>query len=158
MQKMKKRIAALCAAGIVAVCGVGLAFAADPGSDGDPLISKSYIDNVLLPKIYSYIDGAVSGSGPSDPQGQSEKFEVVNVGAGKKVIAGEGTEMILRMGSGTVIGSMRGGIADTTEGADLADGTAVPSNHLLIVPLADGRGVNVAAEAIFMIKGTYEIQ
>ena len=70
-------------------------------------------------------------------RGQSEKFEVVNVGAGKKVIAGEGTEMILRMGSGTVIESMRGGIADTTEGADLADGTAVPSNHLLIVPLAD---------------------
>lgn len=80
---MKKRIAALCAAGIVAVCGVGLVFAADPGSDGDPLISKSYIDNVLLPKIYSYIDSAVSGSGPSDPQGQSGKFEVVNVGAGK---------------------------------------------------------------------------
>lgn len=155
---MKKRIAALCAAGIVAVCGVGFVFAADPGSDGDPLISKSYIDNVLLPKIYSYIDNAISGVSPSDPQEQSGKFEVVNVSAGKKVIAGEGTEMILRMGSGTVLGSMRGGIADTTDGTDLADGTAAPSNHLMIVPLADGRGIYVTSEAIFMIKGSYEIQ
>ena len=152
VQKMKKRIAALCAAGIIAVCGVGFAFAADPGSDGDPLISKSYIDNVLLPKIYSYIDSVVGGLTPQNPQGQSATFEVVNVSAGQKVVAGEGTELILRMGSGTVIGSMRGGIADTT------GGTEVPSNHLLIVPLADGRGINVTSEAIFMIKGTYEIQ
>ena len=155
---MKKRIAALCAAGIVAVCGVGFAFAADPGSDGDPLISKSYIDNVLLPRIYSYIDSVVGGLTPSNPQGQSAAFEVVNVSAGQRVVAGEGTELILRMGSGTVIGSMRGGIADTTGGTDLADGTDVPANHLLIVPLADGRGINVTSEAIFMIKGTYEIQ
>lgn len=155
---MKKRIAALCAAGIAAVCCIGFAFAADPGSEGDPLVSKSYIDTVLLPKIYSYIDNAASGTSSSGSQGQSDKFAVVNVEAGKKLICSDGTELILRMGKGSVIGSMRGGIADTTDGADLADGTSAPSNHLLIVPLADGRGIDVLENAIFMIKGTYEIR
>lgn len=157
---MKKRIAAICIVCIVVLCFAGLVFSAEPGSDGDPLISKSYIDDVLLPQIYSYIDSAVAGLKPSEGAVQTDKFEVVNVGAGKQIIGGAGTEMILRMGSGSVIGSARGGLADTTAGADLANGAAIPPNHLLIVPLGDGRGVQIDAgsDAILMIKGSYEIK
>lgn len=92
--------------------------------------------------------------------GVSNSFEVVTVGAGKKVTGGAGTEMILRMGSGSIIASARGGLADATMGADLGDGAAIPSNHLLIVPLNDGRGVRIASEsdAILMIKGSYNIE
>lgn len=157
---VKKRIAAICGVCILALGAAGFVFAADPGSDDDPLISKSYIDSVVLPKIYSYIDSAVAKLEPSDSQGASDVFEVVNVEAGKTVIASAGTEMILRMGSASVIGSARGGISDVTGGEDLADKAGVPSNHLLIVPLDDGRGVTVGNEgdAILMIKGSYEIK
>lgn len=154
---MKKRIMAICIAAVVALGCIGLVFAAEPGSGDDPLISKSYIDDVLLPKIYAYIDNAVGGNASA---GVSNSFEVVTVGAGKKVTGGAGTEMILRMGSGSIIASARGGLADATMGADLGDGAAIPSNHLLIVPLNDGRGVRIASEsdAILMIKGSYNIE
>lgn len=157
---VKRRIAAICGVCILALGAAGFVFAAEPGSDTDPLISKSYIDSVLLPKIYSYIDDAVAKIKPSEEQNAQDTFEVVNVGAGKTVIASAGTEMILRMGNASVIGSARGGIADVTGGYDLADKAAVPSNHLLIVPLDDGRGVVIGGDgdAILMIKGGYEIK
>ena len=44
---MKKRIFAIISACALLLGVVGFVFAAEPGSDGDPLISKSYIDNVL---------------------------------------------------------------------------------------------------------------
>lgn len=155
---MKKRIMALCIAAAVAVCSLGLVFASEAGSGDDPLISKSYIDGVLLPEIYAYIQEAIGGIAPSG--GVSDKFEVVNVGAGKKVIGSAGTEMILRMGTGSIIASARGGLSDVTEGVDLGDGVSIPPNHLMIIPLDDGRGVQIApdADAILMIKGGYEIK
>ena len=133
--KVKKRIVTGCVICAVVLGSIGLAFAADPGS-------------------------AVAGLKPSGGTVQTDKFEVVNVGAGKQVIAGAGTELILRMGSGSIIGSARGGIADTTDGTDLQNGSAIPANHLLIVPLGDGRGMQISSggDAIVMIKGSYEIK
>lgn len=156
---MKKRIGILLLA-VVLLSGMTLVFAANPGSDEDPLISKSYIDNVLMPQIYSYIDKAVGSSGTDRPTGETSAFEVVNISPGQRLTAGAGTELILRMGSGTIIGSMRGGISDTTDGVDLADGTPIPPNHLLIVPLADGRGLQLDnnGDAIVMVKGSYTLE
>lgn len=132
---MKKRIAiVLCALCVLFVAG---SYAAQPGTEGDPLITKSYIDNTVMPQT---------------------TFKVVEVPAGKKVIGGAGTEMILRMGTCSVIGTQKGGVSDVTMGYDLANGIIVQGNHLLIVPLADGRGVATSTNCIFMIKGTYEIK
>ena len=78
--------------------------------------------------------------------------------AGKSVICSAGTEMILRMGSCNIIGTQKGGVSDVTMGYDLANGTAVQGNHLLIVPLDDGRGVKTSTDCLIMIKGNYTIQ
>lgn len=132
---MKKRIAiALCALGVLFVAG---SYAAQPGTEADPLITKSYIESVVYP---------------------ATRFQIVNVPAGKSVICSAGTEMILRMGSCTVIGTQKGGISDVTMGYDLADGIVVQGNHLLIAPLDDGRGVRTSTDCIFMIKGAYQIK
>ena len=50
------------------------------------------------------------------------------------------------------------GLADTTAGYDLSNNTAMPSNHLLIIPVADGRGVKATSDAIVMVKGGYTVQ
>ena len=115
--------------------------AANPGSADDPLISKSYIESVLMPQIKSV-----------------SSFQVVSLSEGKTLIGGEGCEMIVRTGSGIIIASQRGGISDTTEGADLANGTAAPLNHLLIVPLPDGRGIEAKSDMLIMVKGEYSIK
>lgn len=132
---MKKRIAIVLAA--LGVLFVAASYAAQPGTQEDPLITKSYVENVLYPEM---------------------KFKVVDVPAGKSVICSAGTEMILRMGTCSVIGTQKGGVSDVTMGYDLANGTNVQGNHLLIVPLDDGRGVRTSTNCLIMIKGGYTIQ
>lgn len=132
---MKKRmVAAICL--VCALWGV-ISYATQPGTEGDPLITKSYIDSVVYP---------------------ATRFKVVEVPAGKSVICSAGTEMILRMGNCSVIGTEKGGISDVTMGFDLADGIVVQGNHLLICPLADGRGLRTSTDCLIMIKGSYEIK
>ena len=132
---MKKRIAIVLAAlGVFFVAG---SYAAQPGTQEDPLITKSYIESVVYPAM---------------------KFKVVDVPAGKSVIFSAGTEAILRMGTCNIIGTQKGGISDVTMGYDLPDGTIVQGNHLLIAPLDDGRGVRTSTDCILMIKGSYEIR
>ena len=124
----------LCALGVLFVAG---SYAAQPGTEEDPLVTKSYIDTAVIPQT---------------------KFQVVNVPAGKSVICDAGTEMILRMGTCSIVGTQKGGVSDVTMGYDLADGIVVQGNHLLIVPLADGRGVRTSTDCILMIKGGYQIK
>lgn len=132
---MKKRL--LTVMGALFVIFVVGAYAAEPGTQEDPLITKSYIDSVVYPSL---------------------KFNVVDVPAGKTLVCSSGTEIILRMGSCVVKGSQKGGLSDVTMGFDLADGVAVQGNHLLITPLDDGRGVKTSTDCIFMIKGNYSVQ
>ena len=132
---MKRKFIVIVA--VICMLLVAVSYAAQPGSEGDPLITKSYIESVLYPEI---------------------KFKVVEVPAGKSVICSAGTEMILRMGTCRIIGTQKGGVSDVTMGFDLANGTNVQGNHLLIVPLDDGRGVQTQTDCLIMIKGGYEIR
>lgn len=109
---------------------------ADGGDASDPVITKNYIDTNVMPQV---------------------SYEVVSVNAGQKVMCGAGCELILRMGSAKIISTEKGGLADVTAGTDLPNGTAMPANHMLIVPLADGRGISANTDLLVMIKGNYTI-
>ena len=114
--------------------------AAEPGSAEDPLISKSYVDTNIIPYV-----------------NQVSSFSVVNLKANQMLIGTAGCEVILRMGSATVIATEKGGLCDITIGGDWPDGSPVPSNHNLIVPVSDGRGVKAVTDIILMVKGTYTL-
>ncbi len=131
----------------------------EPGGTDDPVVTQSYIVDKVVPDIKAYVDERL-GIAASDGfvTARPSTFVVVNLKAGQSVICEAGTELILRMGKGTVIATQKGGLADTTAGYDLANGTPMPSNHLLIVPVADGRGFRADAEAIVMVKGGYTIR
>lgn len=150
------RLGALAAA----VCALATVVLAEPGASDDPLISKSYIENQLMPQIKQYIESRLAevGGGSGAAAVTADKFNVVNASAGQQIICSAGTELILRMGSASVIATEKGGIADTTDGFDLADGAFMPSNHLLIVPVSDGRGVRATTDIIVMIKGGYTVK
>ena len=142
---MKKRfIAGICA-------GISLfafaATAAGPGTDSDPLISKSYIDSVVIP----YIDNSVAAA-------SQNVLEIVNVDAGKTLQCNGGTELILRSGIADAIDSDKGGLCDTTIGKDIKGGTEISANHLLIVPRTDGRGAYAVTDCVFMVRGGYTIK
>ncbi len=151
---------------ILAVClvmaGVFAVFAADPGTEGDPVVTLSYITDKVIPDIYAYIDSKISGA-PQDGTSagvvsDAATFAVAEVPAGREVICDAGCEIILRSGSAKVIATAKGGLADTTAGYDLPNGSQAPSNHLMIVPVGDGRGVYAETDCILMIKGNYSVK
>ncbi len=150
---MKKRLKSKLLTGVMCVaigCLTIPSLAANPGSEEDPLVSMSYINDVLMPQVRSYVDSkAVQAAG--------EAYQVVNLKKGQTVIGGQSTEFILRMGSATVVATDKGGLADVTAGVDLSKGSVMPSNHLLIVPFDDQRGVTMQTDGIVMIKGSYSI-
>lgn len=160
MKNTKKRI--IIGAVAVAVCLAafgGMLVFSEPGGTDDPVVTKSYIVEHVIPEIKAYIDqrfGVVATEGIAT--GNSDQFMVVNVSANKQMICEAGTELILRMGQGTIIATSKGGLADTTAGEDLANGTDMPSNHQLVVPVADGRGFQAKTDVIVMVKGTYTIK
>ena len=108
---------------------------ADPGDSSDPIIS--YIEHVLKGEM---------------------SFKVVSLNKGERLMCSAGTELVLRAGEASVIATAKGGLADVTDGVDLSDGSSVPMNHQLIVPLADGRGIKAKNSVLVMVKGQYTIE
>ena len=145
-------------AGICAVLTLAVPVIANPGSADDPLITQSYITSVVMPELEDYVKTEVKKQVSGGVSITAERFEVISLSAGEKIICENGTELILRMGSATIIATQKGGLADTTVGVDLANGTQMPSNHLLIVPVADGRGIMAQNDVLVMVKGGFDKQ
>lgn len=154
-------------------CWGFLSLAAEPGSDKDPLISLSYFEskieelneeitealtkvlNEKFAKAEKNIESSldeIKENGVANPS----TFEVVNVKTNETLICDSGTEIIVRSGKFTAIGSAAGGISDITSGKDLSTGETIINNHLLIVPRNDGRGIIAKVAGAVMIKGNYE--
>ncbi len=144
----KKLSLTLAAFLLACLCLPGLA--ADPGSSADPLVSMSYINDVLMPQVRSYVDSKTM-------EGTSSAYKIVNLKKGQTVIGAQSTEFILRMGTASVVATEKGGLADVTAGYDLPNGSVMPANHLLIVPFEDWRGVTMQSDGILMIKGVYSV-
>lgn len=141
----------------IAVSAAALLAIASPGGDDDPLVTLSYINDTVIPQLKEYIDGKASDLQSGGSSSRAASFTLVNVKANHKIIGGEGTEFVLRMGSGTIVATSNGGVADLTSGADLPDGTPIPSNHSLLSPKEDSRGLHMDTDGIVLIKGTYTV-
>lgn len=157
------------------------AYSVDPGTIDDPLVTKSYVDEKLeeilnkagkndnnvkndeteldYEQIYlelnKYIDGKLQEvSNVND----INKYQVVEVETGQKLICSDSTEVILRSGTAKIIGNNSGdGISDITIGVDLSDGVTAPKNHLLIIPRDDGRGLDAETKCFVMVKGVHDV-
>jgi hypothetical protein len=139
----------------IILCGT-VAFS-EPGSEEDPLVSLSYLEK-RMEQLKLYIDERLSSIG-NGPQGsQANKLEVVEILSGQSIIGESGTELILRGGKAKIAAGELGGLSDVTSGTDLGMDGSVPPNHLLIIPRDDGRGVYAITDAIFLVRGAYEIR
>ncbi len=116
----------------------------EPGSPEDPVVTKSYVDAQIA---------AIKGA-----EGSATVFVPVFVEAGKTLIGGAGTELILRSGGALAVAKGEDGLSDVTEGKDLKATFAVTRNHLLLIPRDDGRGISAATDIWVMVKGTYTIR
>ena len=122
---------------------------AEPGSEADPLVSRSYVDKVFH-SLREYVDSKSGGS---------SSFEIIYLEQGQVLIGNHSTEMILRSGIASAVDSGMGGLADVTAGKDIRHGVNISQNHLLIVPRDDGRGVRAENNnVVLMVRGGYTIQ
>lgn len=130
----------------IILCLLGTVLAAaglEPGGEDDPVVTKSYVDNAIT-----------KASGNS--------FDVLFIEAGKTLIGHAGCELILRAGEATTLSyiseeGVENGLQDITDGIDLAGGTNVPINHLIIIPRTDTRGFLTTTDTYVMIKGGYDL-
>lgn len=176
---MKKGIKAAMAVVISASCiglgtlvanGAGL-ISAQAGDSGDPLVTKSYVDQLVKQEIAKLNGGSNSSSSSSNNSGStggttsestaSDKMEIVTIKPGQQLIAKGGTEFVIRAGKAVIYSADGSGVSDLTDGADLMDGAAAPSNHLLQFP-RDGRGITAVDatknSVIVMVRGDYSIK
>lgn len=142
---MKKIVAGLVIVFSVFAVTVAAAAAADtPGSEGDPVVTKSYVDTQIA---------KLKGGGTA-----SDTYVVAELKAGQRLLGKGGTEIILRSGEATAIDNGANGVSDITAGKDLMTGQSIGQNHLLLVPKDDGRGIQAITDLFVMVRGSYTIQ
>lgn len=137
----------------VIILGSKMTFS-EPGSESDPLVSLSYVNN-KIEQIKEYIDVKLSSSQASEGTG----LEIVELMEGECLVGKSGTEIILRGGKSTAYGvEVDKGLSDLTDGKDIdSKNNYLPANHLLLIPRDDGRGAYAVTDSIFLVRGRYEI-
>ncbi len=115
-------------AGMVLFCSGMTVGAAtnEPGSAGDPLITRSYLEQQLK---------QVNGG-----------YECITLKKGEKLSLAQGTQVILYSGSASVTGSM----IDVTAGA--MAGKTAEKYHSYLVP-ADGSGFTAETTCVIFLSG-----
>lgn len=112
----------------------GFAGSTTPGSNADPLVTKSYADSLV-------------------------QWNVLEMNKGQVLDCEAGTELIVRAGTAKIVAPTANvGVPDVTAGSDLVAGTLVPHNHHLIVPRTDGRGIEAQNYIIVMYKGKVTVR
>ena len=145
----KKIIAAIVAvAALLAAFKAGTVFgagSASPGSQGDPLVTLSYLNSRL-----EGISGDTGGTSASDGG-----FSRVSLAKGQSLILGDGSELVVYSGNGTVLGTT--GMLSLTDSQMFAAGTsAVLYAHFLGIGSASG--VKASGNMTIYVKGGYRIE
>jgi len=100
----------------------------EPGSAGDPLITRSYLEQQL----------ESVGSG----------YECITLKKGETLTFAQGAGIILYTGSASVMGNL----IDTTTGSLATAGTKAEKYHSYLVP-ADGSGFTAEATCVIFLSG-----
>ena len=158
-------IIALAAFVCLILINVVQAVTAEPGTDEDPVVAKSYVDAEVdrLKDEIKELSEEVRWLTEKLEEQENSKYKVVELRAGEKLIAGESAEIIVRSGQATAISGKNGdGLSDRTTDdpskGNLITGQTIPLNHLLLVARDDGRGVKAISSRVYvLVRGTYEL-
>ena len=139
--------------------------AAEAGSDQDPLVTLSYLNETFLNNILQRVDEKIAARNSQIAQqlgGQAgtsstDTFTVVTLSSGQTLTGDIGCEVMLRVGTATCVSSSAPGLIDETSAGTLNSGGALAQNHLYMMTI-EGRGVKAtAATTKLLVRGTYTI-
>ncbi len=182
MKKKKWRTGA-CVLLVGLVLTAFVAIASEVGSQGDPLVTLSYLQETFLTQILNNVDEKLAvrseilteqmrnqissakrdildemGSSYQDEDGSmAVSFTTVTLTAGQILYGDMGCEVLLRSGSAVCIsdGKSVPGLVDTTDGTSINDGSALLQNHLYM--MTDQRGVQAQEDILLLVRGAYHI-
>ena len=147
---MRKKIiiAVIAVALMLAVFRTGMAFGAGsavPGSQGDPLVTLSYLESRLA---------GISGGGTSVSSSDGG-FSRVSLTKGQSLVISDGGELVVYSGNGTVLGTT--GMLSLSDSQMFPAGTsAVLYAHFLGIGSASG--VKASGDMTIYVKGGYRIE
>jgi hypothetical protein len=139
---------------------------ADPGSEGDPIVSKSYVDSnitaqtqqlQILQDKYNLLVKDMDLLKTQISAGGSKGYEIISLEVGQKLLPGIGTEVILISGKANSIKGQNGGLLDTNSAKQLLTVLPIMINHLLVSAGDDGRGIAVVSKSKLLVRGTYKL-
>lgn len=138
----KKWILGLVCVLTAALLGITGAVAANVGSQEDPLVTYSYLNDTFKNEVLAEANGG---------------FVLVTMSNGQ-ILKGEvGTEVMLRVGTAVCTASSTPGLIDTTSAGTLNNGAALEKNHLYMMTIED-RGVKATASTVkVLVRGSYTV-
>lgn len=148
---------------VFSVSAAAVTFAANAGTDQDPLVTLSYVEKRIQEVLSSVntqiadLKKQLAAQPASGGTSGSAVFQVVQAEKGSFIYFGGSTEFIVRSGKVAVIATVNGGLSDLTDGKDIGMGQSVPANHHMLVPRDDGRGLSVLDTTFVLIKGPYTV-
>ena len=138
---------------LVTITGAAVA-AGIQGSQSDPLVTLSYLNEKVVPDILKQVDEHIRQKSEELEKKLQDQgpvgFVAVEAEAGKTMTLSAGTQLLLR--SGAASGD---GLVDTTAG-QLVTGP-LSANHLYIAA-GEGQTVTVSEKAAFMVMGSYTVK
>ncbi len=158
----KKKLAVILSILLGTLLTVFAVFTASAYTDGDPLITLSYLQEIFAPTLKQQIADELKSTAPADNKTEtSNSYELLELTNGNTVIADSICEFIVRPGSKVTAVSPfpSQGIADITKGVEVMNDEAISINSYCLIPRGgDGRGIKVVGEkAYIMIRGDYTI-
>lgn len=147
----------------VVFAGVGAYAASTLGTQSDPLVTLSYVNERLYPQLVEKIseeaDRAAEEVRQSVAQsgGSTDTYSVVSLSSGQKLIGQVGCEILLRIGSAAVSAADAPGLVDMTDASSLNNGSALKQNHLYMVTIG-GNGIKATSAVKVIVRGDYSIQ
>lgn len=141
------------------------ALAAEVGSNGDPLVTLSYLNEIFMEEVLDRVDDKIDernrdiakelGSQTGNAGGDS--FAVVTLANGQTLTGDIGCEVMLRVGTAVCVAPSAPGLIDETTAGTLAGGGALAQNHLYMMTV-EGRGVLATADTTkLLVRGSYTV-
>ncbi len=172
---MKKtvRVVLIAAAVLIVLAAAVLAAgeAALPGSEGDPLVTLSYINNVFTDYVKELFRNALNEKSRTVTEslesrlsalesaaaanGESRTFEPVTLSDGAVLVCREGAEVLLREGGAAA--DSASALLDMGGGEAPAEGASLGTNRLYLIT-ADGCGIRAKGKTELLVRGEYEIK
>lgn len=143
-------------AALAMVAAVTVYAVANYGTKDDPLVTSSYLQDVVQPRMEdayrSTLDGQISemeDQFADQVAAAGGSYVLVTLENGQTLTGRAGTEILMRTGTAAVAQSAA---IDLTTGETAAVGAKLTENHLYLVQ-ADDAGIQASADVTVMVRG-----